>query len=118
MPIVVQLPVEVDVTELSLKWRTIVCAVEGISAASCMQTDPTSKRAISSLANGHGIAGIIDESLNYSDNNESSAIEAEEEVLLSKKKQRAQWWQSIIAGVVSVRRGVVLFPSSYPKSHR
>ena len=90
-----QIPVNIEVPELSNEWKIIVCAVEGLSAASCMQTDSTSKRARLTLANGHGIAGIIDKSINASEDDDT--LEAEEVALPSKKEQRAQWWQSIIA---------------------
>ena len=90
-----QIPVNVEVSELSEEWKKIVCAVEGLSAASCMQIDSTSKRARLTIANGHGIAGIIDNSINASEDDD--ALETEEVNLPSKKEQRAQWWQSIIA---------------------
>ena len=60
-----QIPVNVEVSELTSEWKKIVCAVEGLSAASSMQKDSTSKRARLTLANGHGIAGIIDKAINY-----------------------------------------------------
>lgn len=90
-----QIPVNVEVTELTNEWKKIVCAVEGLSAASSMQADSTSKRARLTLANGHGIAGIIDKSINASEDDD--LLEAEDVSLPSKKEQRAQWWQSIIA---------------------
>ena len=90
-----QIPVNIEVPELSNEWKKIVCAVEGLSAASCMQTDSMSKRARLTLANGHGIAGIIDKSINASEDDDT--LEAEEVASPSKKEQRAQWWQSIIA---------------------
>ena len=60
-----------------------------------MQTDSTSKRARLTLANGHGIAGIIDKAINASEDDD--AFETEDVNLPSKKEQRAQWWHSIIA---------------------
>lgn len=90
-----QVPVNVEISELTCEWKKIVCAVEGLSAASSMQTDSTSKRARLTLANGHGIAGIIDKAINASEDDD--ALETEDVNLPSKKEQRAQWWQSIIA---------------------
>jgi hypothetical protein len=90
-----QVPINVEVSELSSEWKKIVCAVEGLSAASSMQTDSTSKRARLTLANGHGIAGIIDKSIHSSQDDD--VLETEEVALPNKKEQRAQWWQSIIA---------------------
>lgn len=90
-----QIPVNVEVSELTSEWKKIVCAVEGLSAASSMQKDSTSKRARLTLANGHGIAGIIDKAINYSEDDD--ALETEDVNLPSKKEQRAQWWRSIIA---------------------
>ncbi|TGE84808.1 type III restriction endonuclease subunit R [Pseudoalteromonas sp. KS88] len=90
-----QLPVNVEISGLSTEWKKIVCAVEGLSASSIMQTDSTSKRARLTLANGHGIAGIIDKSINSSIDDD--VLEIENVTLPSKKEQRAQWWQSIIA---------------------
>lgn len=89
------IPVNIEVSELTSEWKKIVCAVEGLSAASSMQTDSTSKRARLTLANGHGIAGIIDKAINASEDDD--AFETEDVNLPSKKEQRAQWWHSIIA---------------------
>jgi len=89
-----KVPVIVEITDLSIDWKKIVCAVEGLSAASCIQTDLTSKRARLTLANGHGIAGIIDQSINSSEDDDCLEIEAV--TLPRKKEQRAKWWQSIV----------------------
>ncbi|MBB1489307.1 SNF2-related protein [Oceanospirillum sediminis] len=91
-------PVNVEIKTLSAEWKRIVCAVEGLSASSSMQTDSTSKRARLTLANGHGIAGIIDKSLNASGvSGEDEALETDEQALTDKKAQRQAWWKSCIA---------------------
>lgn len=91
-------PVNVEIETLSAEWKKIVCAVEGLSASSSMQTDSTSKRARLTLANGHGIAGIIDKSLSASGvSGEDEALETDEQALTDKKAQRQAWWKSCIA---------------------
>jgi len=85
-----QTSVDISISELSESWKRIVCSVEGLSAASSMQDDSVSKRARLTLANGHGIAGIIDKAT-CSDADDENLV-CEEEHLDNKKGQRVKWW--------------------------
>jgi superfamily II DNA or RNA helicase len=88
--------VEINVDELSEQWKRIVCSVEGLSAASNMK-DSVSKRARLTLANGHGIAGIIDKTSCPDEQDE--AFNCEETVFDNKNTQRANWWKNQITQV-------------------
>ncbi|MBE0458239.1 DEAD/DEAH box helicase [Pseudoalteromonas prydzensis] len=90
--------VEIKVEELSEQWKQIVCSVEGLSAASIMQ-DATSKRARLTLANGHGIAAIIDNSAYSSHEDDDDELESDLNNDDSKKLQRAHWWKKQITEV-------------------
>ena len=93
-----QKPIHIEVNTLTNEWKKTVCLVEGLSAASLMKTDATSKRARQTLANGHGIAAILDQSLNASEvSGEDELLETDEQVISKKKSQRHAWWKSCIA---------------------
>ncbi|MGE6435406.1 DEAD/DEAH box helicase family protein [Shewanella baltica] len=89
-----QTEVAIEVGELSEQWKRIVCSVEGLSAASSMQQDSVSKRARLTLANGHGVAGIIDAESSREESDE--VLEVENVAVDSKKMQRSLWWKKQI----------------------
>lgn len=89
-----QTEVAIEVGELSEQWKRIVCSVEGLSAASSMQQDSVSKRARLTLANGHGVAGIIDAESCREESDE--VLEVENVAVDSKKMQRSLWWKKQI----------------------
>ncbi|MCL1136527.1 DEAD/DEAH box helicase family protein [Shewanella hafniensis] len=106
-----QTEVAIEVGELSEQWKRIVCSVEGLSAASSMQQDSVSKRARLTLANGHGVAGIIDAESSREESDE--VLEVENVAVDSKKKQRSLWWKSrlhkLIVMVMSLYTSTQLF---------
>jgi len=89
-----QTQVEIEIETLSEQWKRIVCSVEGLSAASSMQDDSVSKRARLTLANGHGVAGIIDAAASNEECDEKLVVE--NEIMDSKKNQRSLWWKKQI----------------------
>jgi superfamily II DNA or RNA helicase len=89
-----QTQVAIEVGELSEQWKRIVCSVEGLSATSNMQQDSVGKRARLTLANGHGVAGIIDAESTHHESDE--ALEVDTTTADSKKMQRSIWWKKQI----------------------
>lgn len=89
-----QTQVAIEVGELSEQWKRIVCSVEGLSAASNMQQDSVGKRARLTLANGHGVAGIIDAHSNLHESDDP--LEVETVTVDKKKMQRRMWWKKQI----------------------
>ncbi|MDW7548159.1 DEAD/DEAH box helicase family protein [Pseudoalteromonas sp. McH1-7] len=86
------MPILIEVSELSPRWKQIVCAVEGFSAAAHKLPDGKSKRARLTLGSGHGIAEIIDSAMKAPKYTKTQ----DTDVATYKKQQRANWWQSVI----------------------
>ncbi len=91
-----EISIDIEVNGLNDQWKNIICSVEGLSAASSMQEDSVSKRARLTLANGHGIAGIIDQATSCKNDEECDDLIPVIKIN-NKKSERAAWWKNKIS---------------------
>jgi len=97
----------VDTVGLSLAWKQTVCAAEALSFVTCLKDDAVAKRLRLTLANGHGLAALIDHQYrNDLDDKKqceadgvaiaSGTSDGEEITETDKRLKRAEWWQSVM----------------------
>lgn len=106
-------PIVIDTTELDLAWKQAVCAAESLSFVTRHTDNRQMKRLRLTLANGHGIASLLDQ-LHMDETADAAQLQAEseEETKASqqvacyteendsgqdKREQRVAWWQEILA---------------------
>ncbi len=86
-----------DVGALSLPWRRVVFAAEALSATVHGGTDPVAKRLRLTLANGHGVASVIDATLASEDERVAEGDEVTETTSeTTKQEARARLWADLI----------------------
>lgn len=83
-------PTRIDPAELSVPWREVVFAAEGLSAASSGVRDPAAKRLRLTLANGHGVAAMVAEA--HADSAASNDLSSPE----ARRDARAAFWREVI----------------------
>lgn len=103
-------PVRIDVSRLSPDWKQAVCAAESLSFVTSHADNPQMKRLRLTLANGHGIASLLDQPLR-DEEADKAQLEAEREEYgeespalpekgqtgaRSKREQRMDWWSGLV----------------------
>ena len=83
-------PTRIDPADLSMHWREVVFAAEGLSAASSGVRDPAAKRLRLTLANGHGVAAMVAEA--HEGSTGSSDLSSPE----ARRDARAAFWRGLI----------------------
>jgi hypothetical protein len=83
-------PTRIDPAELSMPWREVVFAAEGLSAASSGVRDPAAKRLRLTLANGHGVAAMVADA--HADSAASNDLSDPE----ARRDARAAFWRGLI----------------------
>ena len=108
-----EIPIVIDTAELDLAWKQAVCAAESLSFVARHTDNRQMKRLRLTLANGHGIASLLDQ-LHMDETADAAQLQAEseEETKASqqvacyteendpgqdKREQRVAWWQEILA---------------------
>lgn len=108
-----EIPIVIDTAELDLAWKQAVCAAESLSFVARHTDNRQVKRLRLTLANGHGIASLLDQ-LHMDGTADAAQLQAEseEETKASqqvacyteendpgqeKREQRVAWWQKILA---------------------
>lgn len=98
---------EVIATEdLSPSWRNVILATEGLSAAVNGTDDPQGKRLRTTLANGHGIATLVEDTLDDDTAGPTAAIQEQGNGAGTpdvKRGERAALWRRIIVEQTGVR---------------
>lgn len=103
-------PVRIDVSRLSPDWKQAVCAAESLSFVTRHTDNTQMKRLRLTLANGHGIASLLDQPLRDEEadkaqleaereeyGEESPALPAKEQTgARSKREQRMDWWSGLL----------------------
>lgn len=92
------LPVRLE--SMTTGWRQAVCAAEALSFVSHMSEDSDGKRQRLTIGNGHGVARLIDGTL---DKEEGQPVEATTDAGDSaegKRRCRAAWWKQAMARVI------------------
>lgn len=83
--------------ELTPSWRRVVLAAEGLSAAVSGTTDPQGKRLRTTLANGHGIATLVHDTLGDKTGEDGKpAADTSGSVPDKKRAERAGLWRRMI----------------------
>lgn len=93
----------VDLGGLSLEWKKAVCAAEALSVTVRNAEDPVAKRLRLTIANGHGIAALLDQVKRNEDDEHQEEHDRQmadnghipalpEAKADDKRKARAQWW--------------------------
>lgn len=106
-------PLFIDTAELDTAWKQAVCAAESLSFVARHTDNRQMKRLRLTLANGHGIASLLDQ-LHMDETADAAQLQAEskEEATAQqqvachteendpsqdKREQRIAWWQEILA---------------------
>jgi len=101
-----EMPIDIDTSELPGAWRTAICAAEALSFATRGQTDAIAKRLRLTLANGHGISALMDQALLDAEHDKEQLKEDgikpthPNEIVApagTKRERRADWWRQGLA---------------------
>lgn len=92
------LPVRLQ--SMTTGWRQAVCAAEALSFVSRMSEDSAGKRQRLTMGNGHGIARLIDETLDTEHQQQGDAADASTDAAKDKRTQRAGWWKAAMGRVI------------------
>ncbi|WP_422506102.1 DEAD/DEAH box helicase [Stenotrophomonas sp. GZD-301] len=97
--------IRVPLEELPVEWQRAVCAAEALSLASRLHEDPQAKRQRLTVGNGHGIAELIDRTVDPAENAAAATATAEDSgvtpsVRDSKRIARTAWWTAALRNAV------------------
>jgi superfamily II DNA or RNA helicase len=89
----------VETKNLSSAWKQAVCAAEALSLVARQSDNAEAKRLRLTLANGHGIATLLDKIKRSDADNLQEKNDAEDptETIDPKRSARNQWWLNTIA---------------------
>jgi len=110
----------IDTAKLSSEWKRTVCAAEALSFVTRQSDCTVAKRLRLTLANGHGIAALIDQ-LHRDDKEDQKQTEADGvpeiatqhnpkiELTADKRLLRAEWWRNVMIQPFEIDDGSALF---------
>lgn len=109
----------VDAAQLPPQWKQAVCAAEALSFVATQADAPLAQRLRLSFGNGHGIAALLDHSLqDEGDSNEATAEDkplaasngpARAQMPNDKRRQRVDWWMQRLLNPFQQDPGRALF---------
>ncbi|WP_411851063.1 helicase-related protein [Stenotrophomonas sp. LGBM10] len=95
--------IRVPLEGLPVEWQRAVCAAEALSLASRLHEDPQAKRQRLTVGNGHGIAELIDRTVDPAENAAAATAEDSGVTLSardSKRIARTAWWTAALRNAV------------------